>query len=375
MTQSILNGFLIFSIIQAFLFAGLFVSKQNRSSADYTITLLLLLLAVHSFLILVNLNNDYTALFRIMPITLTLLYGPLLLSYVTTLRSEVSKIQSTIFLHLIPFLIFLLLTVFLSDNLSFQKILSLSGAVSGLLYCLLTLFSIKKHKKRIVDLYSTTKGVSLSWLNKVVKGIVFIWAGAFILVFLKQVLQINIYLNWFFIFIPLFISYIGYHGFKQQVIIQVAQVDEDKINSEIIAIPTSDKQLYDTDSSYKKSGLLNQDMEKIFSSLELLMKTNKLYLESNLNLQDLAEKANFPQHHITQTLNSFAKQNFHDYINSYRVNEFIQKLKNGDGNNFSLLGIAFDCGFNSKSSFNRIFKNSTGQSPSEYKNSLSKQAD
>lgn len=375
MKQSILNGFLIFSIIQAFLFAGLFVSKRNRSSADYTITFLLLLFAVHSFLILVNLNNDYTALFRIIPITLTLLYGPLLLVYVNTLRSEASKTKSTIFLHLIPFLIFLLLTVFFSDNHSFQKILSVSGAVSGLMYCLLTLFLISKHEKQIVDLFSTTKGVSLNWLKKLVIGIVLIWAGVFILVFLKQVFQINIFLNWFFILIPLFISYIGYHGLKQQVIIQVAQVDEDKIYSEIIAIHTPDKQLYDIDSSYKKSGLLNQDMEKIFSSLELLMKTDKLYLESNLNLQDLAEKANFPQHHITQTLNSFAKQSFYDYINSYRVNEFIQKLKNGDTNNFSLLGIAFDCGFNSKSSFNRIFKNSTGQSPSEYKNSLSKQAD
>lgn len=366
MTQSILNGFLIFSIIQAVLFAGLFVSKRNRFSADFFIAFLLLLVAIHSFLILVNLNQDYSALIQTIPITVTLFYGPLILMYVNRQLSGISKKSGEILLHSSPFLIFLLITFFFSHNLIFQKVLSFSGAFSGLLYCVLALFALKKHEDKIVDLYSSSKGVNLNWLKKMVVGIVFIWVGVFILVAFKQLFQSDIQMNWFFIAIPLFITYIGYHGLKQQVIFQVEHLDKFKSASGI-ATQDSAKQSFDINSSYKKSGLLNQDMEKLFSSLEMLMKSKKLYLESNLNLKELAKKANIPQHHITQTLNSFAKQNFYDYVNSYRINEFIQRLKNGDADNFSLLGLAFDCGFNSKSSFNRIFKKVTGFSPSEYK--------
>ena len=366
MTQSILNGFLIFSIIQAVLFAGLFVSKRNRLSAEFFIAFLLLLVAIHSFLILVNLNQDYSALIQIIPITVTLLYGPLILMYVNRQHSGLGKNNGQILLHSSPFLIFLLLTFFFSHNLIFQKVLSFSGAFSGLLYCVLALFALKKHENKIVDLYSSYKGVSLNWLKKMVVGIVFIWVGVFILVAFKQLFQSDIQMNWFFIAIPLFIAYIGYHGLKQQVIFQVEQLDNVKSKSENAKQDTT-KQPYEIDLRYKKSSLSNRDMEKLFSSLEMLMKSEKLYLESLLNLKDLAEKANVPQHHITQTLNSFAKQNFYDYVNSYRINEFIQRLKNGDADNFSLLGIAFDCGFNSKSSFNRIFKKITGFSPSEYK--------
>lgn len=366
MIQSILNGFLIFSIIQAVLFAGLFVSKQNRYSADFFIAFLLLLVAIHSFLILVYLNHDYSILIQTIPIPVTLLYGPLILMYVNRQYSGIWKNNGQILIHSLPFLIFILLTFFFADNLNFRKVLSFSGAFSGLLYCVLALFSIKKHEDKIVDLYSSLKGVSLNWLKKLVVGIVFIWSGVFILVVLNQLFQSDIQMNWFFITIPLFITYIGYHGLKQQVILQVEQVEDDKSKS---AIKTQDsiKQPDGNGSSYRKSGLLSQDMEKLFSSLEMLMKSEKLYLESQLNLKDIAKKANVPQHHITQTLNSFAKQNFYEYVNSYRINEYIQRLKNGDADNFSLLGIAFDCGFNSKSSFNRIFKNITGFSPSEYK--------
>ncbi len=367
MTQSILNGFLIFSIIQAFLFAALFVTKKKKASADLIITLLLLLFAAHTFLILINLNNNYGSLLKIIPVTLTLLYGPLLLIYINTLRSASLKKRGNMFWHLVPFVTIFVMTFFFSDKTYFPKVVSVLGAFSGLLYCLLSFFSIRKYEERLVNLFSTTQNVTLNWLNKLVKGIVFIWAGVFILIVFKQIFQISIQLNWFFILVPLFITYIGYHGLKQQVVFQFAQTNRNKEETELKKVPSANKGANKIDAKYEKSGLLKQDMESIFGTLEVLMKTDKLYLEPNLNLHDLARKAKVPQHHITQTLNSFAKRNFYDYVNSYRVNEFIQKIKNGDADNFSLLGIAFECGFNSKSSFNRILKKLTGLSPSEHK--------
>ena len=112
-------------------------------------------------------------------------------------------------------------------------------------------------------------------------------------------------------------------------------------------------------------------MKRIFNSLENAMRTEKMFLQTNLSLQELSNNVKIPQHHITQTLNIYKRQNFYDYVNAYRVEAFIKNLKNGDADNFSLLGIAFDSGFNSKSSFNRVFKNTTGKSPSEFKKSVS----
>ncbi len=362
MTQSILNGFLIFSVIQALLFLGLLMSKKHRYLADFMMMLWLFVFSLHSLLILVNLNVDTTPVLRILPVNLTLLYGPILFCYVKMLWVSNGRFENVLFFHSIPFVLFFLLTFVFFENTDFQQILSMSGGVSGILYCVLTLFYIRQHERKIIDLYSTTKSVSLDWLKKLIIGVVFVWSGIFVLIVIKQLFQVNINLNWFFILIPFFITYIGYYGLKQKIIFQT----DLNITSEVKNM--SDNNIPVNQSlSYEKSGLSELDMKNIFNALENLMKTEKLYLEPGLNLKELANKAQIPQHHITQTLNRFVEQNFYDYINAYRVNEFINKLKKGDADNFSLLGIAFDCGFNSKSTFNRIFKKSTGFTPSEYK--------
>ena len=293
----------------------------------------------------------------------------MLLTYVNELRSKTNDNKRFLLWHFSPFFVFLALSFLFFDNPTFHKNLALSGAVSGLLYCIITLFVLKDHKKQIVNLFSNKKGISLNWIGKLVNGVVIIWVVVFILVILKQIVQIEIPLNWFFVAIPLFISYIGYHGFKQQVVFQFIP-NEDLNNQTEIKVENpliNQEQTRLDDSSYKKSSLQKKDMEQIFKSLENTMKTEKLFLQANLNLQELSENVKIPQHHITQTLNIYKRQNFYDYVNAYRVKAFINKLQNGDADNFTLLGIAFDCGFNSKSSFNRVFKNITGQSPSDFK--------
>jgi len=253
------------------------------------------------------------------------------------------------------------------------KHLSLSGAISGLLYCIITLLALKEHKKQITNLFSNIKGISLSWIGKLVNGIFIIWVVAFILVILRVIVQIEITLSWFFVSIPFFISYIGYHGFTQQVIFQLDNNEGTLNNQAEIVVENqhiNKEQAQLNDSSYKKSGLQEKDMERIFIALENSMKTDSLFLQENLSLQDLSENLKIPQHHITQTLNIYKGLSFYDYINAYRVEAFINKLQKGDSDKFSLLGIAFDCGFNSKSSFNRVFKNITGKSPSAFKKTL-----
>ena len=84
---------------------------------------------------------------------------------------------------------------------------------------------------------------------------------------------------------------------------------------------------------------------------------------------DLAEKLGMNRGELSEVINVGAEKNFNDFVNHYRVEEVKRKLQQGEGEKYSLLAIALDCGFNSKATFNRVFKKLTGQSPSDYQKS------
>jgi len=355
MNERFLVGILIFGIIQSLFFALLFSTKGGKSLPDKLLGVWLLVFALQTFLIVMNLQNPAIT---ILPLLMTLLYGPILFLYVSRLTFAKSKLSSIDFVHLLPFVLFFLLSfLFPTNSHVFIKLLGGASALLGIAYCAITFYLLRKHKKNITNRFSNIEKISLAWLNKLVVGLLFIWSGVFILVAFYRFLNIELPLNWFFTIIPFFIFYIGYYGHKQQVIYtHVRESDHDRL----IEIQENQK-------SYKKSGLQPDTMKAIHDKLLGCMQKEKLYLNQTLSLTDLSEKMNIPAHHITQTLNEYAKINFYDFINGFRVDAVIGKIESEGYEKYSLLGIAFDCGFNSKSSFNRIFKNFTGTSPSEYK--------
>jgi YesN/AraC family two-component response regulator len=96
------------------------------------------------------------------------------------------------------------------------------------------------------------------------------------------------------------------------------------------------------------------------------MNTEKVFRESELSLADLARRLNTQPNYLSQVINEREGKNFYDYINSLRVEEFMHLVASPDSRKYTLLGLAQECGFNSKSSFNRYFKKVTGKSPSEF---------
>ena len=121
---------------------------------------------------------------------------------------------------------------------------------------------------------------------------------------------------------------------------------------------------------YKNSTLNLNLIEEYKLNLIQSMEHDKLYLNGKLSIIDVSEKLNIPRHYISEVLNEYMNTNFQDFINKYRVEEFINRLKNDQNNQFSLLAIANDVGFNSKSSFNAIFKKFKGLTPTEFKKNL-----
>ena len=96
------------------------------------------------------------------------------------------------------------------------------------------------------------------------------------------------------------------------------------------------------------------------------MEVEKPFLKNKITLQEIASALDIPNHHLSQVLNDKIKQNFFDFINGYRIEALKEKLKDPKSKHLTILGIANECGFNSKASFNRIFKKNTGLTPSEY---------
>ena len=97
------------------------------------------------------------------------------------------------------------------------------------------------------------------------------------------------------------------------------------------------------------------------------MEEEKPYLNENLKITDLANELKVSKNNLSQAINDGLGKNFYTFLNSYRINEFIHKIKKEEYSDHSILRIAMDCGFNSKSSFNFTFKKITGLSPREFK--------
>lgn len=113
-----------------------------------------------------------------------------------------------------------------------------------------------------------------------------------------------------------------------------------------------------------------EEIDILKKKLSYALAEKKVYLDDSLTLADLADELGITTKKLSELINQHLDTNFYNLINDYRVNEVIARLSGPDAEKFTLLGIAFDCGFQSKASFNRIFKQKTGQSPSAYKKQL-----
>jgi ABC-type antimicrobial peptide transport system permease subunit/AraC-like DNA-binding protein len=118
--------------------------------------------------------------------------------------------------------------------------------------------------------------------------------------------------------------------------------------------------------------LLPADLKQKGSWLKMEIKEKEYYRDAELNLTSLAGKLGLHTHEVSRIINSVFKKSFSDFINEYRVREVALKMQDSSYDHITLLGLAYESGFNSQSSFHRIFKQFTGKTPLEYKNHLQK---
>lgn len=153
--------------------------------------------------------------------------------------------------------------------------------------------------------------------------------------------------------VTIFVYGIGYMGLYQAEVFTESKPAEDSNST--------------PQEHYQKSGLTREEAEHYAKQLLRIMEEQKLYQDSELKLADLAKELSISSHNLTEILNQYMGQNFYDFVNHYRVKEVKQKLLGPDSKNKTVLALALDAGFNSKSSFNSLFKKQTGMTPSQFR--------
>lgn len=371
-----------FFLIAAFnaLFFAILILQKKKVLHDKVLIYWLIYLGIYvgSYAFLSNILFTDFHLISASFISLLMLHGPFLYLYISALIDENYKFQRKSLFHFVPFLLFNIF-VFASplfpeiagsirldhaetehgSPLLFNFFLILT-ALSGPVYFLLSIRLFKILDINIFNNFSTTENINLDWLRKLVYSFGVIWTVLIVFATIHHVFHLFSWIfctDGLFLSLSVFIILIGYFGLKQEEIF--TQYPDRKIE-----YVTKPKTKY-------ASMLLNEtEAENYVSQIKHLMETEKSYLDADLTLPGLAAKLQIPSHHLSRVINEKFGLNFFDFINQYRIEEVKSKMAKPEFDNLSILGIAYESGFNTKSAFNRVFKKMTGSTPSEYKNQL-----
>ncbi len=155
-----------------------------------------------------------------------------------------------------------------------------------------------------------------------------------------------------------------YKGINRYVIAQIKnkQIDSVELSE------SSDKQL-----KYQSSSLTAEELNDIFEAFNNLVREQKLYLNHELSIHQVAQQLDISVHALSQSINTITEKPFYDIINQYRIDHFKTLVENDDNNRFTILALAYDSGFNSKASFYRVFKLMIGMTPTAYRKSMKSQ--
>ncbi|AFU68589.1 transcriptional regulator, AraC family [Psychroflexus torquis ATCC 700755] len=310
--------------------------------------------------------TDYLPYFYLIPLNYSLALGPLLYLYVrkiTNFNYNLSKKDS---IHFLPLLIELIIHLIISREalennvigieteayLKLMPIVQFLAIVSIVIYCIYALKAIKSYHSWLNNNYSNNDAYNLRWLYRllIVFAILwFLWTPYTIIDYVIFDFQLSIS------------DYYPIYVLLSMITIWISA--EAFLRPEVILLETNKKNSIDKENP-------SEEIIKKAIWLKGQMLTNLFYLNSELTLKSLADNLNIHPNILSKVINDGLDKNFSDFVNEYRVNAIIDRLHSGNYDHITLLGISFECGFNSKTTFNRAFKNIKGITPLNYKKSI-----
>jgi len=380
-------------IVLAFFLSFLLITKRSKTSADYVLVAWLSTTGFHLitfYLFYTNQDSLYPTVVAL-GFPLPLAQGPFLYLY-TCLQTAAVPFRKKLLLHFLPLLLSYLLflpffllpfqqkiEVFRLQGQGFETQMSINSFaiyVSGIVYTTLSLIRLLRYRKNLVDEFSNTDKINFNWLLYLIIWIAAIWI---IILFVQEDKLI-------FGAAALFVLWLGYFGIRQVQLFHQNTPQPPLAPSVVTTNPETD--LAGTAGSatnnllpppepnnvkYQKSTLSEQDASLIHERLKVLLAEQKPFTNPDLTLNDLAKSLEVHPNHLSQVINSKENKSFYDLVNEKRIEEFIRLIAQPAQQQYTFMSVAYDCGFNSKASFNRNFKKYTGLTPTDYLKTAGKQ--
>ena len=343
-------------------------------------------------------TQPYRDILFYMPMQHLFLMGPVIFFYVQSLLNPSFKFGKKEWLHLLPGILYILYNIvmfvtdkfilkeyyFLADGTDrdFDAWYQYSGFGSMLFYFFISMRYYGLYKKLMLQVISYADLVLFKWVRN------------FLLAFLSmQILQLIFFVLskmnpffgdyigswWYFFIFSIIFYYIAITGYSNSIETKVPfklnllqykptlflgeSSTVNNINENYSFEEAEEIEIEDVQPKKKEDSFLLYEWKP---KIETLLTKDKLYEDPELSLTQMAKLLKTNPSLISKVINQGFQMNFNDLINFYRVEAVKEKLNAGEQKLQTLLGIAFDCGFNSKATFNRAFKKFTHVTPKEW---------
>jgi AraC-like DNA-binding protein len=366
---------LFFCILQGLIFAALLVRRgvKRKSRADFWLAGLLVLLCSGLVTPFIGFANVYDLNQWLTYFPFGAAYGSAVCVYfyVLHLTDATRKFKRRDLLFFVPSVIYLIFRLALfAQNLEFKSWFDKNfyvPVVGPLIFVTESLWNVfvlslairhyRKYRRWLDENFSDTEKIKFDWLRNFLYVFSFVLILAALFDFTDSFLFKLSYVQYFYFelvlaFVTYYLAIAGY------------------LRSETIELNFGETESARTGEP-RKPLLSAGELEKTKARLEKLMTTEKPFLNPQLTLNDLARQLGVNAAVLSHAINAGFGKNFNDFVNEFRIAEVKRKLQTGAAEKTNLLGVAFDCGFNSKATFNRAFKKFTGVSPKEFQENSS----
>ncbi len=292
------------------------------------------------------------------------IFTPIFLYYSVVFYANPSyKFQKKDAICLIIPLIYFVLLIFSKKNQNLYTLINFISIFHNLPYITIVYFKIVFFQKKLKTFSSNTENIDLKWLKRMS-----------LLLFYTIIITVCYELFNFFVykmhqhlvmdFLFLIIVYnSAYHILQQK---EIYPIDKNE-RGVLLSLELESETIKEN----KKQLIPDDEFEELKQKLSLLMDNDMPYLNGELNLLKLSDLLEITSHELSYLINNGFNENFFQFVNKYRVEYAKKILKNPTRKKDSMLSIAFESGFNSKTSFNTIFKKITNLTPTEFRNKFS----
>ncbi|MFZ1788282.1 MAG: helix-turn-helix domain-containing protein [Saprospiraceae bacterium] len=319
------------------------------------------------------------------PFQQLLLMAPVLYFYFKTLLDQSFRFSKKDYIHFLPAALYLLyaLVVFLTDKVILgQYYFYEDGKDKDLStwYQIVGLASFTFYLIKSLQIYNDYKTITYNEVS-FADDVMFRWAKRFLIAFLLLIaIRILFFITnpewdefgkkfWYYVCFSLLFYYLSISGFTNSVLSRTSFTDV--IINDDATLSTQKANFLKPEISLSNKMLASEkseipDLERWKEQIEKLMVVDQIYKNPDLVISDLSKLLGTHSKKISQVINEGYEMNFNDFVNQHRTKALISKIEGGEHNIQTLLSLALDCGFNSKSTYNRAFKRATSLSPKAY---------